>query len=462
MRQPFALSRDILFPLGFLLIVSFSAYGNARAPVFPVKVCDNGRYLVDQNNTPFFIQADTPWSLFVALAKTEAETYLENRSQKGFNTITVNLIEHWYKGDSTAYPFGSINGAGDAPFSGYLANDIPDFSRPNDVYFDHVDYVIGKALEKGIMVMMTPAYMGYIGTQEGWYTEVLANGATRCRDYGRYLGNRYKKFPNIIWIMDGDRNPDSLSRPLIREIIAGIKEKDSTHLFTAHCHPTNSSRDQWEGESWLDLNAVYTYNRNGKGTYIHEKCLVNYQKIPVKPVFLFETTYEGEHNFTSDQIRTEMYWGWLCGIGGQQMGNNPIWKFANGWQAAMDGQGSTDAARLKKLVDSRDWHKLEPDFNHKVVTSGYGSEERYISAAITTDGETIVVYIPPDGEPFHVDMSKVSGKKASIWWYNPRNGDAVSAGKYATKNIRLFRKPDNRDWVMVIDDASANFQAPGK
>jgi hypothetical protein len=128
----------------------------------------------------------------------------------------------------------------------------------------------------------------------------------------------------------------------------------------------------------------------------------------------------------------------------------------------MDGQGSRDAARLKRLVDSRNWYKLEPDFNHTVVTSGFGSEETYISAARTYDGESIIIYIPPGGGPFQVDMRRISGKRASLWWYNPRNGEALPAGKLAAKKIRQFEKPDEFDWIMVIDDASANFPAPGR
>ena len=192
-----------------------------------------------------------------------------------------------------------------------------------------------RRLEKGILVMMTPAYMGYLGGQEGWYREVLANGRDRCRVYGRLLGNRYRKYPNIVWIMDGDRNPDSLSAPLEREMIAGIKEFDTVHLFTAHCHPTNSSRDQWEGESWLSLNAVYTYN---KDAWVYDKCLNNYMRTPVMPAFLFETAYEGEHNYTPWQIRAEMYWGWLCSIAGQQLGNNPLLEI---WEGMAISHGRT-------------------------------------------------------------------------------------------------------------------------
>jgi hypothetical protein len=453
------INRFVLLVLLFSFFISIPGFTEGSSTAFPLAISENGRYFVDSSKVPFFIQADTPWSLFVALTTGEAEQYFENRAHKGFNTITVNLIEHWFNGDSTAYPYSSMNKEGELPFAANLSGNTPDFTRPNEAYFKHVDTLLRRALENGILVMMTPAYMGYAGMQEGWYAEVVANGPGRCREYGRFLGKRYRNFPNIVWIMDGDRNPDSLSIPLEREIVAGIREFDTTHMFTAHCHPGNSSRDQWEGASWLNFNAVYTYN---KDAYVHTKCLNNYQRSPVMPVILFETAYEGEHNYTPYQIRAEMYWGWLCSIAGQQFGNNPIWKFATGWQAALDGQASTDEARLKDLVDSRAWYKLVPDVKHEAVVSGTGSDESFVAVARTADGETIIAYIPREGSPVQVDMGMISGKNANAWWYNPRNGVAGFIGKFPARNIMDFQKPDNEDWILVIDNASGGFKDPGK
>jgi hypothetical protein len=55
------------------------------------------------------MQADTPWSLFVALDIKEPEQYLKNRQDKGFNKFTVNLLEHWFNGEILAYPAASMN-----------------------------------------------------------------------------------------------------------------------------------------------------------------------------------------------------------------------------------------------------------------------------------------------------------------------------------------------------------------
>ncbi len=88
---------------------------------------------------------------------------------------------------------------GTLPFT----NTIPstssyDLTTPNEAYFAYVDQIVRMAATNGIQVMLDPIETG------GWLTTMLANGTTRCRTYGQYLGNRYKNFPNIIWISGND------------------------------------------------------------------------------------------------------------------------------------------------------------------------------------------------------------------------------------------------------------------
>src|SRR5689334_4528646 len=111
-----------------------AAPSRAEKPVYPLKVSEGKRHLVDQRGTPTMIFGDTAWSIIVALSEAEAEKYLENRASKGFNTILVNLIEHKYRGPN--------NHRGDGPFS------TPgDFSTPNEAYFAHADWVISRAAD---------------------------------------------------------------------------------------------------------------------------------------------------------------------------------------------------------------------------------------------------------------------------------------------------------------------------
>lgn len=56
-----------------------------------------GRHLVRHGarDTPFFYLGDTAWELVHRLDDVEAETYLRNRAEKGFNSVMiVMLAEH--------------------------------------------------------------------------------------------------------------------------------------------------------------------------------------------------------------------------------------------------------------------------------------------------------------------------------------------------------------------------------
>ncbi len=415
-----------------------------QAKVTQLNLSANRRYLADQNNAPFLMQGDAAWSLIVVLNAAEVDQYLKNRQDKGFNTIMVNLIEHRFCKKPP------LNAAGEAPFT------TPgDFSTPNEKYFAYADWVIRKASENGIQVLLAPIYLGYRGTDEGWIEEILKLEREKCLEYGRYLGKRYKDFDNVIWLMGGDRNPETVLEKV--DLIAlGIREFDKHHLFTAHCHPENSALDQYAVGKWLDFNTTYTYE------IVHQKLLSDYNRMPVTPFMLIESSYEGEHNASEVQVRRQAYWAVLCGGFGHIMGNRPIWLFDPGWAAALDLPGSVGLMHWGKLFRSRPWHDMIPDQKHEVVNAGLGEFRGldYLAAARTVDGSMVIAYMPTSRR-ITVEMSKISGRQAEAWWFDPRNGKASSAGVFPTSGSREFTPPANGDWVLVLDDTAKHLPAPG-
>lgn len=197
----------------------------------------------------------------------------------------VNLIEHRY----SKHP--PLNLDGDAPFT------TPgDFTTPDEKYFAHADWVIRKAAENGIQVLLFPIYLGYKGTDEGWIEELGKLAPERCLEYGQYLGKRYKDFDNILWVMGGDRDPRAVQEKI--DLIAlGIREYDRRHLFTAHGNSEPSTPEQFASGGWLDVNASYSCDA------VHQRLLADYNTRPVLPTFWIESCYEGEHNSSELQIR---------------------------------------------------------------------------------------------------------------------------------------------------------------
>ena len=153
--------------------------------ICPLRVGPNRRHLVDQRGWPYLMHGEAAWSLITALTREEAELYLADRGCKGVNTIIVNLVEHKFNGPANRY--------GERPFTS-----ADDLSSPNEAYFAHADWVIRKAGEYGIQVLLAPIYLGFAGTDEGWINEVLASRPSGCREWGRYVGGRYGAFDHII------------------------------------------------------------------------------------------------------------------------------------------------------------------------------------------------------------------------------------------------------------------------
>ena len=108
------------------------ALGDVR---FPLDVSADGRRLEDADGRPFLINGDAAWSLMVELDEPQAETYLEDRRQRGFNAVLVNLIERGFGGPA--------NAGGPATF-----RPENDFTSPNEAYFAHVDWVIDRAARR--------------------------------------------------------------------------------------------------------------------------------------------------------------------------------------------------------------------------------------------------------------------------------------------------------------------------
>jgi len=431
----------LLFPLA-LLAAGLPA--QPMDPSAPLRVSENHRYLLDRHNVPFLLQGDAAWSLIANTTEEEAAIYLRNRREKGFNAILVNLIEHKFARNAPR------NAYGEAPFARPA-----DFAAPNEKYFEHADWVIRQAAANELVVLLAPVYLGYPGTDEGFFDEVIAGGPEKCLAYGRFLGRRYRDCDNLIWVMGGDRDPGPAREP-VDNVAAGIREFDQRHLMTAHCHGGSNPAEQYPG-SWLQIGTTYNYE------VVHLHLIWDYNRKPVLPYFLIESIYEGEHNASAVQIRRQAYWSVLCGEFGHVMGNHPIWDFSAGWPAAMDAPGSLAMMRWGKLFRSRPWYDLVPDQEHRIVTGGLGEfwGNDFVAAAATSDGSTLIAYLP-SARTITVDLARLMKGRVNGWWFDPRSGRATAAGSFATEGTKPFTPPADGDWVLVLDDAAKRLLPPGE
>lgn len=434
------------------------------APAFPLQVSENRRHLVDARGTPFLYHADTPWMLFLKLTEAEAKDYITRRREQGFNALQVQL---------TGF-LGMTNLAGELPFAGTPPEQ--DFARPNEKFFAPVDRVVAEAQRQGILLAIAPLWSGCCG--EGWAGRDQAkrpvplnvNGAEKARELGRWLGQRYGKFDNVMWILGGDNDPNN-ARAEIRALGLGLKETAPHQLITYHAASTHSSTDVWPAdERWLDVSMVYTYFRgfnkawNKNQPDVYEVSHAEFAKLPVRPFFLGESTYEGEHGDwgSAGQARKQAYWCVLGGGFGNAYGS-PDWNFPPNWREVLALPGANSLKHFRILFESRPWWKLIPDSHNVVAVEGRGpfATNDFTATALADDGSFAIAYLPTQ-RAVTIDLTKLSGERVNAWWFNPREGAVTHIGELADKQRHAFEPPGDGDWVLVLDDEAKAFPNPGR
>ncbi len=411
--------------------------------IFPLTVSHG--MLKTSSGDPFLIVGDSPWYLIQGPDREGAEKYLENRSQKGINSIVLCLIASELNGTADAY--------GNMPF---LTKD--DFSTPNPAYFDHVDFVLDKAMELEIEVFLYPAWLGYNtgnGHPEGWYSQVIANGPSKMHAYGRYLGTRYKNYPNIIWVMGGD-SPPGEALDEIREMVRGIEETAGPQIFSVQNGRFESGITEYASEDWVDLNTTYA-DHSTAARYL----LADHNRD--FPFYFTEGSYENT-GISDVSVRSQMYLPVLMGSNGHIFGNKPLYAFKSGWDdpEILESQGSRDLERSGKFFRSRSWEELVPDKDHKLLIKGSGdvNSSIYAAAALTSDAGTGIIYTP-DNRQLTVDLTRISGNKTHAWWYQPSTGSVHDLGQINDDAAKTFTPPSGGDWLLVLDDDAHNLKSPG-
>jgi hypothetical protein len=383
----------------------------------------------------------------VQLTRDEVDAYLEDRAARGFNTLLVNLIEHKFARTPPANAYGQV------PFSR-----PGDFSTPNEAYFAHVDWVVQRAASKGFLLLLVPALAGYDGGEQGWYRETVRNGPAKMRDYGRFLGRRYARFANIMWVHGGDYNPPD--RAPINALVAGIREYDRRALHTAHAAPETAAADFWGTEGWLDVNTVYTYGD------VRAKSLAQHARPGPMPFFFIEGRYENEAaDGTPHRMRVQAYEAVLSGAMGHVFGNNPIWHFDGpglyparvNWRQALDGPGSRSMSHVHALFASRPWWTLAPDVSGALLSRGIRDRPADGVAAVARDRSFAVAYLPRV-RTVSLDLGALAGPGVDARWFDPASGAFVTVpgSPFPAKGAREFRPSspnamNDGDWVLLLE-----------
>lgn len=434
-------------------------------------VSQNGRFLMTESGKPFFWLGDTGWLLFSKLDREEAEKYLEDRKNKGFNVVQVMLL----------HTLTTMNAYGDSalvnenvttpriiPGSSFASKETYD-------YWDHVDYIVDLASKKDIYIAMVPI----------WGSNVKQSKVNKnqAKVYTEFLAKRYRNKKNVIWMNGGDiKGSDSLD--VWNEIGSTLRKFDTNHLITFHPFGRTQSSMWFHNEKWLSFNSFQSGHRDyaqdtaridlqyGEDNWKYVN--VDYNKLPTKPTLDAEPSYEGiphglhdtlQLHWTAADLRRYAYWSVFAGGCGFTYGNNSVMQMhkpndkassygaKDFWFNALNDKGATQLIYLKKLMLSHSYFDRVPD--QSLIAKNQGIRYNYL---IATRGANFALIYTYNGRNIPVAMGKIVGEKVDVSWFNPRTGETQKIGIYSNSGTHEFNPPgevvNGNDWVLVLESKS--------
>lgn len=474
----------------------------------PIRVSPDGHFLTRPDGKPFFYLGENVETLFWRLTNDETDLYLEDRASKGFTVILAQIL-----------PKDNLNAPNAYGQTAFIDGDV---SRPNEMYFKHIDWVVDKARSYGLRIGLAPA-QGITHVASHVFTEANAE------PYARWLGYRYRG-KGVIWLLGWDSTPiwadnDSYTawshgkgqvrlidyRPIYDLMAKGIAEGEGDVPFITFHPPCCSFPGTAEprtslylnNRDWLDMNMLQSSHfldptdfvrENGfafgwNSTCNYEPIRKEYDSQPTRPVIDGEPQYEdiprnldakiGAGRWDQVDIRNSAYHSVFAGAAGHdyndlnvvgfhtlKIGERPSeddeYKPNTPWKEALNAPGAQQIHHLKDLMLSRPYFTRIPD--QSVVVSDTFEGSAHISGTRDRTGSYVMIYLPL-GQQVWVDMNKLSGSSAIAWWYDPRTGKSTRIeGRFQTNRHQRFVPPSSgrsNDWVLVLDDASKGFAVPG-
>jgi hypothetical protein len=465
------MKKYLLFLFLFSIVVNMSGWDKPWKNGKLV-VSENHRFLMFENGTPFFWQGETAWLMPERLNRDEAAYYLQTCRDAGYNMVQVQVMN----GVPSFNIYGQMSLIDGFNFDAINQKGVYG-------YWDHLDYMIDQAAENGIYVGMVCIWGGLV--KSGKINEEQAKA------YGRFLAERYKDKPNIIWIMGGDIQ-GNIHTEVWDALANTIKSIDKNHLMTYHPRGRYTSAKWFNDRNWLDFNMFQSGHRRygqrmgNKDYSIPDNTEEdNWQYVdstwkykPIKPVLDDEPIYEDipqglhdvkEPHWQAKDVRRYAYWSVFAGSCGHTYGHNAIMQFyrpgylaaydkednMKTWFQALQSPGYNQMKYLKNLMLTFPYFDRVPD--QSIILENGVKYDRLIA----TRGNDYMLVYNYAGQTMKLDLRKISGKKKNVWTYNTKNGDFTYLGEFDNK-IQTFhissQYPDgSADFVLIAVDNTKNY-----
>ena len=480
------LHRKIKRRIGFLCLMSgfiggCSLFPSAEPQKPELRVAGNHRYLEYQNGTPFFWLGGTAWGMSEWFTREEVDLYFDNRKAKGFSLVQICLF--WGKREEDPVQFSvnppniygfqafeEVDGFPDAFHPAVVQEGSP--TDPND-YWDHVEYILLAARNRGMMVGVLPVWgRRYVNaSHKNFSASVFSEEGMRL--YGKFLGERFGAYSNIVWVLGGDVKADANGNFLnhYRRMAEGITEGISGQkiawnesspwwdysLMTYHPDgaPMVNSSAWFHEDKWLDFNMIETFQFRDN---VYAAVSQDYRlSEPVKPTVLGEPAYEGLLNrgrVTEGIHMRRQAWqtlmaggaGFTYGGARDSLGNGPLFSPFKGWQQLLDQEGSVSMKLVRNISLTHNWPHWEP--SEELILNGQGEGEFRAVAVQTRIHTEWLVYFP---ENRSLQLGLKSPGTLAWQWCNPATGEYLPEDKVKSEaNPLEFTPPETMKDALLI------------
>jgi hypothetical protein len=267
---------------------------------------------------------------------------------------------------------------------------------------------------------------------------------------------------------------------------AGLQDVLGEDVFiTYHPRGSHGSSMSFHDDDWLTMN-MWQSGHMERDAPFWDRITADFHRLPHKPVLDGEPCYE-DHPVNPYTREWKPEYGWLeaydarkaayrhvfAGACGHTYGHHSVWQMTAPtrppinharlhWDEALDRPAAQQMQHLKKLMLSRPFFTRIPD--QDMLLDRPEDRSQHMQATRDNEGRYAMIYVPNAGQSVHVDTRVLSGQQVRACWYDTRSGTSQEIDVLPRDDSVRFTSPPGdgeSDWVLVLDDPSQGFAAPG-
>lgn len=415
----------------FTLIISISTkasfyqFAEQATDNLPLKIHPNGKHVTDNNGKPFLMVADVAWQLLRKLSYPDAVQYMDIRKSQSFNTFIVQLLPALptQKNFNKTTPFLNNN----------------DLNQPNKTYFDYLEKIVLAAKERSLIV-------GIVVSRKSWNIVFDNYKEDSWKNYGTYVGKRFAKYSNIIWIVSEE---EYQSAAQFKSIADGLRASTDEQLIgsLSTCSPT---RPIDSSPNRSDLKFVIP---DSTVSYSEYATLANWQKnsgeLSQQPFLIANSEFPKEITDQSILIRNQAYQSIMSSAAGF-CHMSTIKNFNPTWKVNITRDGAEYIHNFVKILKGIPWEYMYPETSPRLLPDSLDQKE--IGIFSLSNQRMAMMYIPTS-RTVRIDLSHLNGNEFSAVWYSPRTGKRWTGGDFEISKEAFINPPDPQpewDWILLV------------